>query len=377
VYLVAGDRAVADRAYSFFASRLGSDADRESWLYDLRDAAALQHLCAVAAGLDSMVLGESQILGQVREALLVAIATGEAGPILTRAFRAALRVGRRARHETFVGRHPVSVSRAAVELARTTLGSLVGRRVLVVGAGEMGELTAQALVDCGVGVFAVANRTVERARSLAARHGGVAAPLDDLGALLVNADIVIASTDSPHAIVHAADVRAAMESRRERPLFVIDIAVPRNVDPAVRSIPGVDLCDIDDLKARCEHNRDRRRDEIERVYAIVDQETARLAMWWDSRDAIPTVVELRARAEKVRREELDEALGRLRHLDHDDRAIVDALTRAIVNKLLHQATVTLKAAGGVYRDDQIRLARELFGLNCPGVGEAGSAFPDR
>jgi glutamyl-tRNA reductase len=249
--------------------------------------------------------------------------------------------------------------------------------VLVVGAGEMGELTAQALVDSGVGVFAVANRTVDRARSLAERHGGVAARLDDLGSLLVDADIVITSTDSPHAIIHAAAVSAAMDSRQGRPIFLVDIAVPRNVDPAVRSIPGVELCDIDDLKARCEHNREKRRDEIERVCAIVDQEIARLAVWWDSRDALPTVLKLRAQAEKVRRDELGEAMGRLRHLDQDDRAVVDALTRAIVNKLLHQPTVALKSAGWAEQDDQLRLARELFGLNRHEAGEAGSAFPDR
>jgi glutamyl-tRNA reductase len=377
VYVEEGDRVAGDHAYRFFTSRLGPDAVSASWLYDLRGLAALRHLCAVAAGLDSMVLGESQILGQVREALVDAIAAGVAGPVLTRAIRAALRVGRRARHETFVGRHPVSVSRAAVELARSTLGSLAGRRVVVVGAGEMGELTAQALIDNGVGLFAVANRTVQRAQDLAARHGGFGVSMDELRSLLVDADIVIASTDSPHPIIHADDVRTAMTCRANRPLFLIDIAVPRNIDPAVRATPRVNLCDIDDLRARCEHNRDRRRDEIERVYAIVDQELSRLAAWWEAQNAVPTVVELRALADQARREELAEALGRLRHLDQDDQAVVEALTRAIVNKLLHQPTVALKAAAGAGQDEAIRLVREIFGLDRRGDREAGSAFPDR
>jgi glutamyl-tRNA reductase len=362
IYVPEFDEGAAERATGFFITHLGPFAADRDVLYDWRGATALRHLCAVAAGLDSMVIGESQILGQVKEALLAAVAAGTAEPRLTRAFRAALRVGRRARHETFIGHHPLSVSRAAVELARANVGELVGKRVLVVGAGEMGELTAQALVDNGVGVYAVLNRTIERARDLANRYGGIAAPLATAEELLREADIVIASTDSPEPVIAARVVRAAMAARPDQPLFIIDIAVPRDVEPTVRSIDGVYLCDLDDLKARCEHNRHRRHDEIARVDTIVEQELDRLASWWESQSTLPTVVELRSRAEQARRAELDEALTRLQHLSREDQAVVDDLSRAIVNKLLHEPTVGIKRAGERGRPELVDLARELFGL---------------
>jgi glutamyl-tRNA reductase len=362
VYVVEDDLSTIERARAFFFHRLSQNPGADKLLYEYHGLTALRHLCAVAAGLDSLVLGEAQILGQVREALQESIAVGGTNPVLTRAFRAALRVGRRARHETFIGHHPVSVSRAAVELARTTLGDLTRKRVLIVGAGEMGELTTQALVDAGVGVFAVLNRTVERACALARRYGGQAGSLAETIPYLELADIVIASTDAPEPVISARDVSAAMANRRDRPLHIIDIAVPRDVDPDARGIPGVQLCDLDDLKARCEHNRHRRASEIGRVDAIVAQELERLVAWRDSRAALPTVVDLRAHAEHVRHEELAEALGRLHHLSREDREVVDALSRAIVNRLLHQPTVRLKKAGEAGRAEVIEGARGLFGL---------------
>ncbi len=363
VYLASTDSVALAHAKAFFSDRLPGDLpDDIPPVYDLHGDNAVRHLYSVAAGLDSMVLGETQILGQVRSALDAAVLAGTAGPVLTHVFREALRVGRRARQETFIARHSLSVSYAAVELAKSVLGDLRGRQVLVVGAGETGELTAKALVANGVGVLSVANRTVERAQILADQHGGEAVPLTSIPTLLHRADIVIASTDAPDYVVTLADVRAAMTERLDRPLFVIDIALPRDVDPRVRQVAGVTLYDLDDLKARCEHNRERRRDEVERVHAIIDEETERMARWWKSRAVVPTIVDLRAHAERVRREELDEALARLRQLTAEECQIVDSLSRAIVNKLLHRPTVALKAGRDGGLDGQADVIRELFGL---------------
>jgi glutamyl-tRNA reductase len=346
----------------FFAGRLGPAAVDPSALYQLSGEAAVRHLFAVAASLDSMVLGEAQILGQVRAALAAAEAQKTADPVLARAFREAIRVGKRARAETFVGRHAISVSFAAVELARSVFGRLDGCRALVVGAGEMGELTARTLAGHGVGVVAVANRTPAHAAGLAARFGGRALGLDELVPAMNDADIVISSTDAPSCVIGAAEVTAATAGRGDRPLFVIDIAVPRDVDPTVRDVPGVFLYDIDDLKSLCDHNRTQRQREVHRVQQIIDAETARFAAWWRSRQAVPTVVALRARAEQVRQEELAEALGKLRHLDAADRATVAALTRAIVNKLLHQPTVRLKARASATDDAPAQVLSDLFDL---------------
>jgi glutamyl-tRNA reductase len=376
IYVLEDDLPAIARARAFFSQRLPQTPRGEALVYEYHGVTAVQHLCSVAAGLDSMVLGESQILGQVRDALQESIAIGAANPVLTRSFRTALRVGRRARHETFVGHHPVSVSRAAVELARSTVGELTGKRVLVVGAGEMGELTTQALVDAGVGVFGVLNRTVERARLLATRYGGRAGSLDEAVPFLELADIVIASTDAPEPVLNSDDVAAAMANRRDRPLHIVDIAVPRDVDPSVRGIAGVQLCDLDDLKAHCEHNRHRRAAEVGRVDAIIAQEIERLMAWWETQSALPTVVDLRARAEQVRQEELTEAFGRLRNLSDQDRAVVDDLSRALMNRLLHQPTVGLKEAGEGGRDEVIHIARELFGLG-PSKADGREQFDKR
>ncbi len=330
-------------------------------LYHLEDRRAVRHLFAVAAGLDSMVLGEPQILGQVRAALSAAEAAGTSGPVLAHLFRQAVRVGRRARAETFVGRHPVSISSAAVELARRVFGRLDGCRALVVGAGEMGGLTVRTLVDHGVGVVAVANRTLENAHVLAHLYGGEAVGLDSLIPSLAAADIVITSTDAPGYVISQADVGQAVACRDGRPLFIIDIAVPRDVDPDVRALPGVVLYDIDDLKALCDLNREGRQREVASVQRIIDDELERFDGWWRSRRVVPTIVALREQAERARQTELAEAFSHLRHLSEADRATIDALTRAIVQKLLHRPTTRLKEMAG-RSDDSLRVARELFGL---------------
>jgi glutamyl-tRNA reductase len=347
----------------FLSSRLNEGSDALApHLYVLHGESAVRHLFAVASGLDSLVLGESQILGQVRHAIDIAQATGTAGPVLVRAFGEALRVGRRARTETFIGRHAVSVSYAAVQLARQIFGQLAGCRVLVVGAGEMGELTTRTLVSQGVGSLAVVNRSLAHAETLAARFGGRAMSFDNLVPALRESDIVISSTDAPGYVISRSAAAEAIAERSDRPLFLIDIAVPRDVDPDVRSLPNVHLYNIDDLRALCDYNRQARQGELQQVQSIINEETARFASWWRIRAAVPTIRALRDRAEQIRQAELTEALAGLRHLDENDRQIVDALTRAIVNKLLHQPTVHLKSSTGAGDETVIASVWDLFGL---------------
>lgn len=334
-----------------------------SHLYQLAGLAAVRHLYAVAAGLDSMVLGEPQILGQVRAALEAAEREGTAGPVLSHLFRQAIRVGRRARAETFVGRHAVSISYAAVELARHVFGKLEGCRALVVGAGEMGELTVRTLADHGVGIVAVANRTLDHAADLAAKFGGRAVPLDRVVPALAASDIVISSTDAPGYVIGPEAVADALAQREDRPLFMIDIAVPRDVDPAVRTLPNVHLYDIDDLKALCNLNRRERMREVTRVEQIIESEAERLERWWRSRQAVPTIVALRDKAEQARREELAEALRKLRHLSAADRRVIDELTRAVVAKILHEPTVRLKNLADESEEETIQLVRSLYAID--------------
>jgi glutamyl-tRNA reductase len=312
-----------------------------------------------------MVLGEPQILGQVRDALDAAEVAGTAGPALSHVFRQAVRAGRRARAETFVGRHAVSISYAAVEMARKVFGRLDGCRALVVGAGEMGELTARTLADYGVGVVAVANRTLSTASALAAQFGGRAVPLDRIVPSLADSDIVISSTDAPTYVIDHSLVSRAVAQRDGRPLFIIDIAVPRDVDPLVRSLPNVFLYDIDDLQALCEVNREGRRQEIHAVQRIIESEVELFEAWWRTRRAIPTVVAMRDQAERARQEELAEALQKLGHLSDTDRATIDALTRAIVSKVLHGPTVRLKEMAAQGDAEAIDLMRILFNLPPP------------
>jgi glutamyl-tRNA reductase len=363
IYQADGHDSAEEAAQAFFRDRLETECSGvEPHLYRLDGEAALRHLFAVAAGLDSMVLGEAQILGQVRLALEQAEQVGTADAALARAFRHAVRVGRRARAETFIGRHTLSVSYAAVDLARGVFGSLAGCRALVVGAGEMGELTAQSLADNGVGVVAVANRTFERAEDLATRFGGRPVALDRLAPALREADIVISSTDAPHYVISEPEVRQAVRDRVGRPLFLIDIAVPRDVDPVVRETPGVILYDIDDLRARCELNLAGRRAEIHRVQRIVDEEIDRFRGWWQARRTIPSIIALRQKAEAIRQEELQEALRMFDDLSEENRRVVDDLTRAIVNKILHAPTVGIRQLASA-DDAELSRARALLGLD--------------
>jgi glutamyl-tRNA reductase len=331
-------------------------------LLTYHDEVAATHLFEVAAGLDSVVLGESEVLGQVKEAWEVARAQGVAGPALSSLFRHALEVGKRARAETGIARGVTSVSQAAVAMAVERLGPLAGRRILVLGAGEMGEGMAVALGAAGAEVL-VANRTWAKAVELAGRVGGEAVPLAGLQAALSEVDLVLTSTGSPAAILDRGDLLPVTAARAGRPLLIVDVAVPRDIDPSVAELPGVTLLGVDDLRAFAAAGLDERRKEVTRVRGIVEQEVARYLDHLTAREVAPTIAALRDHAEEVRRAELERLATRLAGLDDREREAVEALTRGILGKLLHEPSVRLKEASGTPRGERLADAlRTLFDL---------------
>ncbi|MHB8377225.1 MAG: glutamyl-tRNA reductase [Dehalococcoidia bacterium] len=321
---------------------------------------ATRHLFRVAAGVESMVIGESEILGQVRGAFAAATAARTHTVALSRLFHSAIRVGRRARSQTHIGRYAVSVSSTAVALARSTLGDIDGRTVLVVSAGEAGKLTARTLRESGVATMLVTNRSAERARELAADLGGKAVPFEEIEESLRRADIVITSTASPEFVFGRPLVEAAMRERPNRPLLLIDIAVPRDIDPAVRGVAGVHLYDIDGLQDIARSNITLRRKELTHVEAIVEEEVDRFSDWLRALEAVPTVSSLRAQAEAIRLAELERTLPRTK-MSPADRKRVEAMTAAIVKKLLHAPITRLKTPGEGER--YVEAVRTLFDLD--------------
>jgi len=312
-------------------------------LFSLENSAAVAHLFRVAAGLDSLVVGEPQILGQVKEAYQAAAGKQCVGPVLSNAFRWSFGVGKRVRTETALGEGAVSVSFAAVALARKIFGRLKGRRVLVVGAGEISSLTAQHLRTQGVGEIVITSRTHANAEALANEVGGLAVPWEGMINALGSADIVITATGSQRPIITRPQLEAAHGYRRGTPLFIIDVAVPRDVDPAIAEIEQVFLYNIDDLQSIVEENLSRRKAEVERAESIVNEEVTKFMAWQRSRGAVPTVVALRQRFEAIRRSELQRLEGKLGGLPPEARARVDEVTRLIVEKLLLEPTEQLKA----------------------------------
>jgi len=366
LYVVDADPDAAQaRAFSELAA-LGEMTESEiaPSLYTLHAEAAALHLFRVAASLDSLIPGEAQILGQVRGAYETAREAGTAGSILHRLFRQSLRVGRRVRSETAIGENPASVSSAAAELAERVFGTLEGKRILVLGAGKMSDLAAVNLISRGVESVFVANRSVERAERLARRFGGRAAGLDAVEAELEKADIVVASTGAQGYMLSAEQVQRAMRMRRGRPIFFVDIAVPRDIDPAVNDIEGCYLYDVDDLERVVEESVAGRREEAVRAESIVAEEAEDFRAWKLALDVVPAIASLRARAESIRTSELERAEGRLHSLSPSERRAVESLTAQIVNKLLHAPTVRMKqaaaAADGLLYADAVR---HLFDLD--------------
>jgi glutamyl-tRNA reductase len=338
-----------------------------SHLYDYYEERAVRHLFGVAAGVDSMVVGEAQILGQVREAFAAAQAERTVGPVLSALFTHAIKVGRRARSQTGIGAGQRSTVSVGLRVAAGQLGDLAGRRVLLVGAGGLARLAGQAVREAGAGELVVANRTPATGAALARELGGRAAPLERVAGELASADLVVAATAGTTPTVTAAAVAGAAARRAASgssgPLVVLDLGVPRDVEPEVRELPGVVLADLDALRAVLETD-DGPRQEVERVRALIAQETA--AFMGGQREArlAPTIRALRARAEQVRQQELAKASTRLGGLDERQRAAVEAVTRGLVNKLLHDPMVRGKAlAARPDGDLYVAALRELYALD--------------
>lgn len=345
-------------------------------LYEKADGSAAQHLFRVAAGLDSLVVGEPQILGQVKDAYAVASDKRTVGPVLNKVFPWSFTVGKRVRTETGVSEGAVSVSFAATSLAKKIFGELRGRTVLVIGAGEMGKLTAQHLKAQGVERMLITSRTFAHATALAESIGGKALPWDDLRTSLDAADIVITATGAALPILTRPQVDAAMRHRRNRPLFLIDIAIPRDVDPAVGELEAVFLYNIDDLQAVVQENLSRRAAEVSHAEEIVADEVRKFESWLTARVAIPTVVALRQRFESIRRSELERLQSKLAGLPPDARARVDDITRLLVEKLLITPTEQLKATPD---PDRVRAYTDaltrLFALDAEETASADAGRP--
>jgi glutamyl-tRNA reductase len=350
---------------NFLAEWSGREPERfADYLYSFYGGGAVSHLFQVASGIDSAILGEGEIVRQVRDAWQLAEHEDAAGPTLARLFRHAIEVGKRARSETAISRGTTSLSQAAVSMAAGRLGDLHGRTILVVGAGEMGEGIARALASVpGIGEILVSNRTWSKAAALAKRFGGQPLELGDVAAALERADLLVTSTGAPGMLVEADDLRAVLPARRGRPLLIVDIAVPRDVDPAVGNLAGVTLLNMDDLKAFVDAGMAQRRKEIGAVNKIVVDEVERFRQLTAHREVAPLVAALRDRAERLRQAELNRYGARLAGLDERERAAVESVTRGMLAKLLHEPTVRLKAASGSARGDQLTDAvRTLFDL---------------
>lgn len=334
----------------------------EDHLYFYENRDAVRHLFRVASGLDSLVLGEPQILGQVKEAYREAVEYRTTGPILNRLLHKTFSVAKRVRTETGIGSHAVSVSYAAVELAKKIFGSLKGRTALLVGAGEMAELAAQHLISAGVSRMLVANRTLSRAIELAERFRGKAYGLEELPECLLETDIVITSTGAPGYVITRDMVKPLLRKRRLRPLFFIDIAVPRDVEPAVNELENIYVFDIDDLKQVVEENLGRRKQEALRAEKIVEEEVLKFERWLRELAVYPTIKALREKAEAIRRRELEKTLGRL-DLSPEEKEAIETLTESLIQKLLHDPISYLKS--GYHREgrEAIVAVRRIFNLD--------------
>ena len=336
----------------------------EPHLYYFRNEEAVRHLFRVAAGLDSMVLGEPQILGQLKDAYRRAAERRATGVILNRLLHKAFSVAKRIRSETGIGSHAVSVSYAAVELAKKIFGDLSDKQAMLIGAGEMAELAAQHLLNQGVRKIIVANRTLSRALELAKEFRGEAISLEEIEDYLLKVDIVISSTGAPHYILTADQVKRLMRPRKLRPIFFIDIAVPRDIDPKANEIENVFLYDIDDLKAVVEENLAFRRKEALRAERIIEEEVLKFKHWLEQLKVYPTIVALRQKAEEIRRRELEKTLSHLKtKLPSEDREALEVMTKSLVNKLLHDPIIYLK--NRYHQDGQqvVDLTRKLFNLD--------------
>ncbi len=374
LYLVEGAHDATAAAWAMLSARLGADAS--AYGYVRRDREAAAHLFRVASGIDSMVVGEAQIHGQVRDAWEASRATS--GAVLNRLFQSALLTGGRVRSETELGHGALSVSSAAVQLSKKIFGSLVGRRVMVLGAGDMAELALASLRDEGVHAAIVANRTYERAQELAALYGGVAVHYDEAWNALADVDLLLCSTAAPRPIVSADRVRSAVAKRGDRPLCILDIALPRDVDPDVATLDNVYLYDLDDLRGVVGASLARRRGELPAAESIIASEVETFWHWVAGLAAVPVVTQLRDEMHRVRDRELEAALRRLGNLEPGERAVVEQLARSLTNKFLHEPSVRLRAAAANGRGlGVVDAARYLFALDEQPAADGGELAEQR
>jgi glutamyl-tRNA reductase len=385
IYLVGDPVAAETELLGRLSARAGTrPTELADSLYAPRNCDAARQLYRVVSGLESMIVGEAEIQGQAKRAYEAALEARTTGPLTNRLFTAALQTGKRVRSETTIGEGRGSVSSVAVGLARELMGPDLGaRHVVIIGAGETSELTAQALAEQGVRTIFVANRHADRARSIANRFGGTVSSLHDLPDRLAEADIVVASTSSPHPLIGVDELALVMRERQGAPLLLIDLAVPRDIEPACAELDGVTLYDIDDLQSVVARNRSVR--EAERVQAedVVEDEIQRFARWMGQLDVMPTITALREHGDAIVEQVLAENAGRWESASARDRARIEALARSVMQRLLHEPTIRLKSVDRDGGHGRVQFARELFGLSegvpevperaAGGAGEGGEA----
>lgn len=355
--------AAAERIKDFLASFHGAPrAEFEKALFVQDGSEAVRHVFRVASSLDSMVVGEPQILGQIKDAFEFALGKKTTGVLLNKLMKKAISTAKRVRTETRIAENAVSISFAAVELARKIFTNLTGRSFMLLGAGEMAELAARHLVNNGVQDVLVVNRTYERGCELAGEFHGRAVRWEEFLHELVHADIIICSTGAPGYVLLKDQMQKVMKERRQRPVFIIDISVPRNIDPEINKIDNVYLYDVDDLQEVVDTNIQGRRVEAEKAEGIIREEVEKFLRWMASLDSVPTIVALRQKAEDIRREEVERLKNRFPDLDPDKMKAVEYMAAAIINKLIHPPTVALKE-DAEDRDELIAMIKKLYGIN--------------
>jgi glutamyl-tRNA reductase len=345
-------------------SLLKTPAELKGHLYSYRSDDAVRHLFRVAASLDSLVVGEPQILGQIKEAYREAVRLRTTGVVLNRLLHKTFSVAKRIRTETGIASHAVSISFAAVELAKKIFQDLTGKQVLVIGAGEMAELAVEHLLNNKVQKIMVANRTLERAMELARRWGGLAITLDEVPAALTGADIVLSSTGAPELIIHHAQVKAIMKQRRQRPLFFIDIAVPRDIDPGINALDNVYLYDIDDLQGVVAQNVAERKNEALQAERIVQEEAIKFRSWLNGLEVVPTIVRLRRKMEDIIQSEIKKSGAVFQELTEGQQKSLESMAQSILNKILHEPITFLKEPGHQgHQHERIDLIQKIFRLD--------------
>jgi glutamyl-tRNA reductase len=346
-------------------------------IYSHRNCDAARHLYRVTAGLESMIIGENEVQGQVKRAYEAALAQDMTGPLTNHLFRAALEAGKRVRTQTGIGARALTLPAVAVALARELLGALRGREVVIIGTGETSELAARALADSGVRVVFVASRRRDRAVSLARRYGGSSVSFDELPQELERADIVVSATSSPHLLLGSTELGEVMERRARRPMLLIDLAVPRDVDPACAEMEGISLYDIDDLQAVIARNRRVRQAEARTAEGILEEEIQHFAAWLGSLEVLPTLAALRAHADEIAAQVVRENEGKWETASARDLERVRTLAKAVVSRLLHDPTLRMKELGDDRGHMRMALVRELFGLDDEEAAASGEPLREQ